>query len=100
MTLPMDTSLENQFTPRLDREGYVIGGSVTRSKGDSLVFLKMLKDAAKRFPFEPATLVLPDGWVCDPVTGRGIRAEELGLHDGYYLLGSTYEAPPTMEKVA
>jgi hypothetical protein len=93
VTLPLDTSLENQFTPTLDAEGYVIGGSVTRSKGDPLVFLKMLKDAAKRFPFDPSTLVMPDGWTRDPVTGRGIRADEMGLHDGYYVTDLTTVVP-------
>jgi hypothetical protein len=95
VTLPLDTSLENQFTPTLDAEGYVIGGSVTRTKGDPLVFLKMLKDAARRYPFDPSTLVMPDGWTRDPVTGRGIRADEMGLHDGYYVVDvrSTYALP-------
>jgi len=98
MTAPMDTANENQFTPRLDREGYVIGGSFSRTKGDSLAFLKLLRDAAKRFPFDPSTLVMPDGWERDPNTGRGIPAHEMGQHDGYYVmdLRSTY-APPNEE---
>jgi hypothetical protein len=86
---PLDTALENQFTPKIDREGYVIGGSVNRAKGDPMVFLRLLRDAAKRFPFDPATLVLPDGWERDPNTGRGIRADEMGQHDGYYVTDLT-----------
>jgi hypothetical protein len=102
MSEPIDTALENQFTPRLDREGYVIGGSVSRAKGDSLAFLKLLRDAAKRFPFDPSTLAMPDGYTTDPNTGRGIRVAESGQHDGYYVKDepTQHYAAPNEEKVA
>jgi hypothetical protein len=90
-----DTANENQFRPRFDAARWVIGGSVNR--------LKTLDEPLQAVPLytlEDDAIVMPDGWTRDPVTGRGIRADEMGLHDGFYVLGSTYEAPPTMEKVA
>ena len=65
----MDTALENQFTPILDAQGYVVGGSVTRERADGLGFLDVLRDASARFPFDPNDIVYGD----EPVIVTEVR---------------------------
>lgn len=72
---PLDTALENQFTPRLDSAGYVVGGTLTRSRADALGFLALLRDARIRFPFDPIDIVWPLGWPVDE-DGRGLSVLE------------------------
>lgn len=52
--------------------------------GDNIV--AVMRRVQKTMP--PLTtddIVCPAGWTRDPVTGHGIRIEELGTHDGFYI---------------
>jgi hypothetical protein len=89
-----DRAGEYQCIATVDREGYVVSMSASRTK--TADFYKALKTLPR---YELPEIVMPDGWMRHVTTGRGIRNEEVGKHDGYYVLGSTY-AVPTKEKVA
>jgi hypothetical protein len=90
-----DRAGEYQCVATVDREGYVVSMSATRTK--TADFYKALK-TLPRLPLEDSAIVLPPQYTRDPQTGRGIRTEEVGKHDGYYVmdLRSTY-APPNEE---
>jgi hypothetical protein len=49
----VDGGAENQFTPRFDRAGYVVGGKVTREKGAGVM---------ARPAFPPPEVVMPTGY--------------------------------------
>jgi hypothetical protein len=88
-----DRAGEYQCVATVDAEGYVVAMAATRN--NTLDFYKALKSLPR---YELPEIVLPDGWVRDARTGRGIRTEEVGKHDGYYVmdLRSAY-APPNEE---
>jgi hypothetical protein len=88
-----DRAGEYQCVATVDAEGYVVSMSATRTK--TADFYKALKTLPR---YELPEIVMPDGWARHIKTGRGIRHEEVGKHDGYYLmdLRSTY-APPNEE---
>jgi hypothetical protein len=79
-----DTANENQFRPVFDAARWVIGGSVNR--------LKTLDEPLQPvplYPLEDDAIVMQEGWQRHPDTGRGIRSDEMGLHDGYYVVDLT-----------
>jgi hypothetical protein len=75
---------EYQCVATVDMEGYVVSMSATRTK--TADFYKALKTLPR---YGLPEIVMPDGWMRHVKTGRGIRNEEVGKHDGYYLKGST-----------
>ena len=60
MTQPLDESLENQFRPDYDDAGNVIGGTVNRSDADYLASMRLLREAAARFPLDEGDIVMFD----------------------------------------
>lgn len=61
---------ENQFIALVDEAGYVIGGLLSRERGDYKAASRAAREARKQFPIDPADIVmptLPDGspWPVD-----------------------------------
>lgn len=72
---------ENQFTAYVDAAGYVVGGLLTRERGDYRVAARAAREARKQYPVDQTDIVMPlthEGmrWPVD-ADGRGLAYLEV-----------------------